>query len=213
MFKFDQWWLPDGEEHLTKWMTDVNRVVDGRKTYQRHKYDRLLEACRDRKVCVDVGAHVGLMSYWMAKDFEAVHAFEPVAAHRECFVKNVEAQNVFLHDCALGEKEGSVRIQTGKNSSGDSWIAGDGDIPLRRLDDFALHDVSCIKIDCEGSELFVLRGAEATVKRCRPAIMVEQKPGHAQRFGVGETDAVPLLKSWGATLVREISGDFIFAFK
>jgi FkbM family methyltransferase len=157
----------------------------------------------------------------MAKVFESVHAFEPVADHRACFAVNVTAPNVTMHACALGEKNGSVSMKTAPTSSGDSFVsghsmlaevAGPGDIPMKRLDEFNLQDVDFIKLDCEGYELFSLRGGEETLKRCRPCVIVEQKPGRAQKFGLPETGAVAYLQSLGAVLRQEISGDYFLSW-
>lgn len=209
--RFDEWILPKGENHLQGWMNKVNNRVEGRLTYQYHKYEAALNLCKTRGVAIDVGAHVGLFSYWMARDFEFVEAFEPVAHHRECFAINVleHRQNVRLHACALGDREAMVAIRTEPTSSGDSRIAGHGDIPQHTLDSFALSNASLLKIDCEGTELFVLRGAEELLARQKPVVIVEQKPGHAQKYGLGEKDAVPYLQSLGYRLERELAGDFI----
>lgn len=210
--RFDEWILPNGETHLQGWMNKVNNRIEGRLTYQYHKYEAALNLCKSRHVAIDVGAHVGLFSYWMARDFESVEAFEPVAHHRDCFSINVLAHrsNVNLHACALGNREALVSIRTEPTSSGDSRIAGPGDIPQHTLDSFALANASLLKIDCEGTELFVLRGAEELLARQKPVVIVEQKPGHAQKYGLGEKDAVPYLESLGYRLVREMAGDFLF---
>lgn len=219
--QFGGWFLPDGESHLPEWMRKTNDVSDGRQRYQGKKQLMAMQWCRQFRVAVDVGAHVGLWAYYLAKRFQVVQAFEPVAAHRECFLMNQIGSNVVLHDCALGEKAGSVSMKTAPTSSGDSFVAGhsmlaqvngSGDIPMKRLDEFAMADVDFLKVDCEGYELYVLRGAEETLKRCRPCVIVEQKPGHAQKFGLGETDAVDYLRSLGAHLRAVKSGDFILAW-
>lgn len=204
-------WLPDGEEHLIEWMQKKNIVVDGKPSYQYEKLQMALGYVKNWRVAVDVGAHCGLISMHLVKKFQCVMAFEPVEAHRECFVKNV-GPGAVLAPCALGEKEGTVSIHTSANSSGDSWVDGEGDIPLRRLDFYELDNVDFIKLDCEGYELFALRGGEETLKRCKPCVMVEQKPRRAQKFGLGETDAVYYLKSLGATLKASKSGDYIMAW-
>jgi hypothetical protein len=121
----------------------------------------------------------------------------------------VQAKNVRLHGAALGEEPGNINIRTTQASSGDSWIDGPGDIPLRRLDDYGFDHVDFIKLDCEGSELPALKGSIETLKRCHPYIMVEQKPGHAQRFGLGEIEAVTWLEAIGYKIAKVMSGDYI----
>ena len=220
MLKFDQWYLPDGEKHLSEWMLKVNRVVDGRLTYQYHKYEEALKLCSTRSVAVDAGCHVGLLAFWMARDFGFVHAFEPVAAHRECFEANLRGRaNVNLHAFALGDKEGHVKIRTEPTSSGDSRVDGEGDIPMHRLDDMIatgyaqfIH-VDFIKIDCEGYEHQVIAGARETLIRCRPCVIVEQKPHKlGPNFGIKGTPAVDALRELGARVVKELSGDYIMVF-
>lgn len=231
-------WLPDGETHLVGWMTKMNRVVDGKLTYQYHKLEAALKWVKAWRVAVDVGAHCGLWSMHLVKRFEIVHAFEPVMAHRQCWTRNVdigrqvmcdveagespaELERLFrstetpvgiLYGVALGETSGRVAIHTSAQSSGDSWVDGAGDIPLKRLDEFDLADVDFMKLDCEGYELFALRGGEETLKRCRPCVIVEQKPGRAQKFGLLETGAVDYLRGLGAKLRAEMSGDFILSW-
>lgn len=205
-------WLPDGEQHLVEWMTKMNRVVDGKLTYQHHKLEAALAHVKQFRVAVDVGGHCGLWSMHLVKRFAAVHAFEPVQAHRDCFERNVQPP-ALLYAVALGEAVGRVAIHTSGHSSGDSWVDGAGEIPLRRLDEYDLQDVDFLKLDCEGYELFALRGGEETLKRCRPCVIVEQKPGRAQKFGLAETAAVDYLQSLGAKLRQAIAGDFILTWE
>lgn len=210
-------WLPDHEKHLVEWMQSKNQVVDGKLAYQWDKQQLAMSHVKQFRTAIDVGGHCGLWSMHLVKRFAMVHAFEPVEAHRECFSKNVGGgiavvNQCKLHGCALGEREGSIAIHTANASSGDSWVKGDGDIPLKRLDSFDLQDVDFIKLDCEGYELFALRGGEETLKRCKPTVIVEQKPGRAQKFGIGETDAVAYLQSLGAVLRAQKSGDYILSW-
>ena len=203
------WWLPAGEQHLIDWMQKINVIVDGRPTYQWHKMAAALDHVREFRVALDIGGHVGLWSAHLAKRFDTVHAFEPVALHRECFRKNVQSHNVLLHEVALGAKADRVAMHTAPTSSGDTWVKGPGDIAMITLDSLNLDVVDFVKIDCEGFELFVLRGARETLERCRPTVIVEQKPGKGPQFGLGETDAVKFLQELGYTVRRVISGDYI----
>lgn len=233
MQRFEQggWWLPEGEKHLQEWMRKVNDRRGGRLLYQGRKYRMALQFVKQRRVAVDVGAHVGLFSWQMAQDFAQVHAFEPMSEHRECWVANMGTgvERATLYPFALGEAPGMVRVVTRTpGSSGDTGIDPDaersslraavGDVgeecELRTLDSFELQHVDFLKADCEGFELFVMRGAIETLKRCKPCIMVEQKPetGGAQRYGVGVIDAVKFLESLGAKRRGGLQGDYFLSW-
>jgi FkbM family methyltransferase len=209
MIRFDQWWLPDGEQHLQTWMTHKNQRVDGRLTYQKHKYDAAMQFVQRKRVAIDVGAHVGLWSYWMAQDFGLLHE------HIDCWRKNMDGfWNAELHPVALGNDVREVGLETGESSSGDTAVKVDGTgVAMGTLDSYAFQNVDLLKIDCEGYEVFVLEGAQDMLVRCQPVVIVEQKPGHGQRFGRGEKDAVRLLESLGARQVWEYAGDYVLTFQ
>lgn len=220
------WRMPDGEEHLQQWMHTKNVRVNGRLTYQYHKYEAALQWVKQRRVAVDVGAHVGLWSWHMARDFEQLYAFEPMSQHRECWAANMSEglqgakTGPMLYGVALGDHADVVTVRNRTpNSSGDTGVEPAGStlgetVPLRTLDSFDLPTVDFLKIDCEGFELFVLQGSMATLQRCRPTVIVEQKPetGMEKRYGVGTTDAVELLESLGAKRRKVLQGDYILSW-
>jgi FkbM family methyltransferase len=213
--KFDAWVFPDREEHMPAWMTRVHDIVDGRLTYQYRKYERALAYCAHRRHAVDVGAHVGLWSYWMARDFAEVDAFEPWPEHADCWWQNVPARDgVRLHVSALGEQRREVGLHHDVLSTGNTRVTlQGGDVPMTTLDAYALTDVDLIKLDCEGFEYFVLQGGEATILRDRPVTIVEQKHGCAERFGRGNQDAVGWMTDRGARVQANLGGDFLMTFK
>jgi FkbM family methyltransferase len=210
--EFSGVFLPAHETHLIEWMRKVNHRVDGKLTYQYSKFEAAMKHVKQFRGAIDVGAHCGLWSMHLVERFKELWAFEPVALHRLCFRKNV-ALPYQLIGCALGEKPGSVKIHTSHTSSGDSWVDGDGDIPMRTLD--SLHfdgPIDFIKLDCEGYELFALRGGEQLLIRHHPCVLVEQKPGRAQKYGLPETGAVDYLRGLGAKLRFEKSGDYCLSW-
>lgn len=214
MITYDQWRFPDGEEHLPKRMRKWNLRVAGRLTYQYPLYEIALKQCRRRRVAVDVGAHVGLLSYWMVRDFAQVVAFEPVERHRECWLVNVpKREGDELHACALGAAPGSVDLEpVNGNSSGGTRIVGPGAIPLRTLDSFDLAIVDLLKVDVEGFELEVLAGAAGTIARCRPVVAVEQRARMVASAGHGPVDAVKWLQRLGATVAWTDRSDYVMVF-
>lgn len=230
MIRFDQWMLPDGEAHLQEWMSVVNRRRNGRLTYQDHKFEAAQAYAHKRRVAVDIGAHVGLWSRTLAEEYREVIAFEPVSAHRACFRENLSGfQNVRLEPVALGAEAGTVRIiNRTPGSSGDTGVdpraerstlrasvaterEGGALIECRTLDSYRLPILDFLKVDTEGFEVFVLEGAEETLDRCHPVVIVEQKKetGMMDRYGVGPRDAVDLLIRLGAKERKVIQGDYI----
>lgn len=217
MKKFDEWWMPDGEKHLPDHMRVTCRREQGRLSYQYHKYTAAMAYVKQRRNAVDIGAHIGLLSFYMSKDFETVLAFEPMEEHRACFDLNMQgADNVALYHLALGESSTGCAMETRTpGSSGDTQVAMEGPagpVPMRPLDSFNFSHVDFIKLDCEGYEELVLRGALETLDRCKPCVMVEQKHDFAQRFGLQKQGAVTMLQDMGAVLRKEISGDFILSW-
>lgn len=206
------WWFPDHERHLPVWMAHPKNklLLNGRQAYQGKKQIAALGHCKQFRTAVDVGGHVGLWSFNLAHLFGEVHAFEPVAEHRECFSRNTPGLTTLrLHALALGAEAGSVRIDTETGSSGNSTVGGPGEIPMVTLDSMHFTEVDFIKIDCEGYEENVLRGAAETIKEWKPTIIVEQKRDMSARFGLASLGAVQYLTSLGYHTVAEISGDFI----
>lgn len=213
-------WLPDGETHFQEWMDQNGEIIGGRGTYQIKKLRRALEFVKGFRVAIDVGAHVGLWSMRMAERFQAVHAFEPVEDFRECFRLNVPKRSdggvVELYPFALGDDVGVVNMQREIWDSGGTHVQKTGAGPsafLRRLDDFNIQDVDFVKIDCEGYEAEVIKGGRATLQRCRPVVIVEQKPKKLQQnYRINGQPAVDLLRDMGAFVRAELSGDFILSW-
>ncbi len=93
-----------------------------------------------------------------------------------------------LHIEALGNESGSatlyVPMKDGRvDDESASLKPGDGDmmridVPVRRLDDYALDNVKVIKMDVEGRELQALEGASATIRRWQPSLLVEIEQRH-----------------------------------
>jgi methyltransferase, FkbM family len=212
-------WLPKTEEHL---IPHIERGPEfaGAGTYQLHKFQAAFPYIKNFRHAVDIGAHVGLWSRVLARCFARLTAFEPIEEHRVCFKENVrlgQGCEIELYPVALSGSEEALRFAIAPDNSGSTHVkmVDDGAGPqvvARALDSFALSQIDFVKIDCEGYEYFILKGAEETVRRDRPCIVVEQKPGKGSMYGLDDRDAVKLLQSWGAELKLEMSGDFCFVW-
>lgn len=216
MKQFGGWQFPDGEEHLIEWMGKSNTVVKGRLSYQYNKIEMALGHIRNWRRAVDVGSHIGLWADHLAPRFENVEAFEPMPEHQRCFAANVTAANVKLHPVALGSGEGVARMTAYPGNSGHSHVATNGSglqVPLYTLDGYAFEAVDFIKIDTEGYELEILRGAIETLKRCRPTLIVEQKANNGSRYGYDDRAALPFLDDLGYRVVAERARDYVLVWR
>ncbi len=135
-----------------------------------------------------MGAHLGLYSYRLARLVVKVVSFE-INAELLADLINYKSTSIQIIPKGLSSSpgEGTLFIPSLDGQLMSGWASLDpNNLPgatnqLTRvaqwttLDTFQLRDVSFIKVDVEGHELEVLRGAEATLRRCRPMLLVEVK--------------------------------------
>lgn len=132
-------------------------------------------------VFLDVGAHIGSVLSALPRGTKLI-AVEAMPDKAEAL--RAKFPRATVHACAVGEREGDVSFHVVPSASGySSLIQGANSVtitvPLRRLDDLVKERVSTMKIDVEGAELGVLRGAERLIQESRPLIMFESAPGEA----------------------------------
>lgn len=162
--------LPEGD-HITR---EVARHVP----YESQLLELAAAVARDGLV-VDVGAHAGNHTVYLAKAGARVVAFEPNAAIGRFLELNIAsnalAGRVTVHPVGLWNERSSGRVQPGPaGNTGSTALSEDvaGDIELVPLDSFELAP-DVVKIDVEGAEMQVLEGAAATLAAHRPAVFVE----------------------------------------
>jgi FkbM family methyltransferase len=149
---------------------------------------RLIERiCGDGKVFVDVGAHIGsvvagVRRHSSPRKIIAIEAIpEKAAALRRHFPE------IEVHSTAAGEHEELAAFFIDLKHSGCSSLdrtlgsrstVREIQVPVQRLDTVVTAtDVDAMKIDVEGAELGVLRGAEKLIASGRPTIMFESGQG------------------------------------
>jgi FkbM family methyltransferase len=215
MYEYQGWWFPDSEDHFPK-MMKKSTDKGGPAEYQYQVRDRSLTYVKRRGVALDIGANVGLWSRSLCKNFATVLAFEPVAMFRECLTRNVTDSNLQVKDFALGDQRTTATMIITEGNTGHTHIdpasLGKGDTEVYRLDDLDLDTVDYIKMDCEGYEYRILQGAEQTIRRCRPVVVVEQKPHDAYSDQYAQHAAIELLKSWGMIRLDQVKDDWIMGW-
>jgi FkbM family methyltransferase len=166
------------------------------------------------RVAIDVGAHIGMWTRILARNFEKVLAFEPNDYVRQCISRNLgeHSSEVLILPQALGDKPRSVALtMTDETPSIHVYTDREGDLPMVPLDSLYDGPVDLIKMDVEGMEDLVAKGAAKLIEQNKPLIVAEFKGVYWQRYArwggqqLGET-----LKEYGYRTVGKIHADLIF---
>ena len=136
-------------------------------------------------VVYDIGAFHGMLTLWFAPQAERVVSYEPVAQNRARLLENLSLngiRNVTVRDVALGSSVGAASMRFDPLMPGGSKVMVDENAPGtyvrvttldQDIEERKLPAPTFVKIDVEGFELDVLRGAAQTLARERPSVFVE----------------------------------------
>jgi FkbM family methyltransferase len=138
---------------------------------------------------VDVGANVGRYSIALARLSRRVYAFEP-DGELSAFLRRAAPSNVRVFSGAVSDAAGQSPLRVPLDQGGKPMVAlasltevQDQPFEMRivqttTLDQLADENVGFVKIDVEGHEMEVLRGAQVLLRRQRPTILIEIEERH-----------------------------------
>jgi FkbM family methyltransferase len=176
----------------------------------------LFENVRESDLCVDIGANIGFYTLGLARKAirGSVHSFEPVPLNYHLLAVNVignRLTNVVLNQCAVGNTDGQTHCciaEDGAFSSlvdtGRRAIVETATIALTRLDSYCaernLARIDILKVDVEGGELDVLRGAASLLadpQRRPRLVMLELFEPMLRQFDCGVLEVQNLMRTYG----------------
>lgn len=169
-------------DHIT-----LKMHIDGRFAYREldaleHQLFPKLDA---DTVCLDIGANIGNHAVNFADHFHHVHAFEPNRKALDLLEINARLRpNITVHSVGLSDHRHTLSAVQPEGNLGGTGASASGsasdqrvELPLVPLDgvDLALNGraISFVKIDVEGFEAEVIRGAAQTLTTHRPVIGME----------------------------------------
>jgi len=173
--------------------------------------ERLLEP---EMVFVDVGANQGELTIFAASRVTRgqVLAFEPVESLHRQLLDNIalnQLSNVKAHHLALSDQPGRMtlfvdrRVTDGLNEGTASFFSGGERTSPAEVAEVAVFDdvfeasglrrLDIMKVDVEGAELFVLRGAVRSLARHRPRLILELAEGNFAAAGYTTHDLLRFL--------------------
>lgn len=167
--------------------TDLNieRPIYERGVYEYGMVEFIKNHLESGNTFVDVGANIGFLSMVASNvvgDSGRVISFEPVPAHCNHFEENIklnEIHNLEIRQHALGnfEKEKDIYLHEGNKGGASLVIKSDvsaSKIRVKRWDDLNIAGpIHMMKIDVEGYEWEVLKGAKKMILSEKPILIVE----------------------------------------
>jgi FkbM family methyltransferase len=208
---------PEGAVPMEMWSSRYFEV---------HELEFVLEMLQPGMTFLDVGANVGLFTIPAAKKVGQgkVFAFEPTSWTFERLKNNASLnglKNVCLTHCAIGDAPGEANLQVnvhgkdglntiGRSAHEQSEVIGTERIEVMTLDGFlraqGVDHVDVIKIDTEGAELSVLRGAAHLLAREDAPLIVYEAGFLSKGFGYHPVESMWFLKRKGYQMFVMHSG-------
>ncbi len=196
--------------------------------WQDEVWDSLRPNLSEGAVFLDVGAHIGYFSMKAAPRVgrtERVLAFEPNPETLKLLRDNVTANragNITVEPIACTDREQQLTLyaSAGFNTGMSSLSRENADITYkeaprayavrgRPIDDVVqdrkLTRVDAIKIDVEGAEVSVLRGAVETLRRFHPKLVVEIVPEQLANFKTTPDDLIAIVRNAGYNHSRPLN--------
>ena len=166
-------------------------------------------------VFIDIGANIGQTSMNLSKKLgkiaHKIYAFEPIPSTYEKLKYNILLNNfssIEIFNIALGNEEDIMKMEMScpTNSGGfkmtpknsiikNEWVQ----VLQKKLDDFYKLDnpIQFIKIDVEGYEIEVLKGAEQIIKKYTPVMVIELNDLNLKRQNSSAKELVSYVKELG----------------
>ena len=181
---------------------------------------------------VNVGAHIGSVCVASAKHFSRITAFEPVKSNFDHLNlhKNLNSVNhMTTHNLALSDSNCESKIVFNPQNTGGCHVVSDYEVAnsIRHaqnhiedmvqcvsMDSIEFDSIEILLVDIEGHEERFIKGAEQTIRKYKPVIIIElwtdEKRQH-ENMKTTQSEMIQKITSLGYTTVKQMGIDtFIF---
>jgi FkbM family methyltransferase len=194
---------------------DISHVVDhyiyfG---YKDTDYASVTDVITKSKTILDIGANIGTTSLYFASlnPTAQIYSFEPHPGSYKRAIENISLNNftnIHLQNLGLGEKKETVKLyEVNEHNPGmNRIIAENKNLPFKTIEIDALDSVcnslkidqiDMIKIDVEGFEYSVLKGAKETIIKSKPLLFIELDDNNLKENNSSAKELISLLISYG----------------
>ena len=201
--KVNEFWVPSNDVHIEQWKSGLPFT-------QNKCLNKFIKYCESQtkkmKTVIDVGAWCGTWAKAIEPFAEKVIAFEPDKTHFECLQRNCTV-NCTPRMEAVGAQLQEVSL-TEDNFTQAKRVNEKGNIKMITLDHMAYEDVDMIKIDVEGYEMEVLKGATKTLENVK-YLMIELN-NNTKKYGSSNVMVEKFIGDLGFKVLMEHWPDKVF---
>ena len=201
--KVNGFWVPSADVHLQDWKQNNNFT-------QSKCLDKFLTFIENNALkfnhVLDIGAWVGTWTMKINPFCGRVIAFEPDPLHYECLVQNVP-EEVETHQLAVGNDKKMISLSE-DNFTQAKRVVGEGNILMVTIDSLNFTDVDLIKIDVEGYEMEVLKGADKTLENVK-YLMIELN-NNSKKYGSSNLEIEKYLRKKGFRIMIKAWPDVVW---
>jgi len=183
------------DTHIGRWCEEQGRLDVDRTV------DDVCQMLMPGDTVLDIGANIGIHSIPYAERVGitgTVLSFEACVDNYACLLVNSRNyRNIIPIQQAVGDETGVIQMSFDQNNPGASHIStgmiGDFAAKITKIDNWSFKKCDFIKIDVEGYEPYVIRGAAETIKHHKPKLIIELNDGTLSRFGFTKATVIDLM--------------------
>ena len=202
--KVNDFWVPSNDVHIEQWKA-------GEPFTQNKCLNKFIDWCNQHnqkfQTVLDIGAWCGTWTRVMETHSKNIIAFEPDEIHFACLEKNCSI-NCTPRQQAVGNELKLISL-TEDNFTQAKRVSGDGKIEMITVDSLESYDIDLIKIDVEGYEMEVLKGAKKVLETQCKFVMIELN-SNTGKYGSSNQECMDMLKGLGFDLLLEHWPDKVF---
>lgn len=205
--------IKEGKKQLVVFAFDhVAHKININGIYERDELEILIEWLNIKHpdifngIAIDIGANIGNHSVFFSDYFKKVKSYEPNYRTYQALEANSKlANNIETYNYGISDIEQSLVLNTDKNNVGGSFLSSTietkdhnptNKVKLFKLDSLIDKNdkITLMKIDVEGHEINVLKGAIEIITKWNPLIMFEL---NISAFNNGVSKEIEILKQYG----------------
>ncbi|MDF1672247.1 MAG: FkbM family methyltransferase [Vicingaceae bacterium] len=189
--------------------------------------EKLYSLIKNSNTVIDIGANIGETSLNFAKlvgDKGKIYSFEPDPINYKSLEYNLSLnnfKNISLNNLGLGNQAGTFKIHTYDNNnkgmnrivSNNSEVENYREISVTTLNDYvkkqSINKIDVIKIDVEGFELNVLKGAKDVLKQFSPDLFIELDESNLIEQGSSAIELIALLSEFNYNIVNADNNNLV----